>query len=301
MKVAVIGAAGFIGQRVVAQLSDCPQVSQISTLDRIAGPGLNKVTAYQGDFSDPVLRAAALEGADAVICLASVLGGAAEVNYALARRVNVDATLDLIEYLRDTAPGKRFVFASTVAAYGQPFPPKITDQTPPNPQMVYGAQKVMLEVALSNFAARGWLDAVSLRPAGIVARDGVDAALKSAFLSRVFHAVRHGEDITLPVTGDSTTWLSSVENVARNFVQAVLLPDLGEQRAFTLPTLRVSFDQLVQALLRHFPDSGSQISFAPDPECIRLFGQYPSIETEIADGLGFSRDEDVDALVASAF
>lgn len=301
MKVAVIGAAGFIGQQVVAHLSACPQVTQISALDRAVVPDLNKVAAYQGDFSDPVLRAAALDGVDAVICLASILGGAAEADYALARRINVDATLDLIEYLRDTAPGKRFVFASTVAAYGQPFPSRITDQTALNPHMVYGAQKVMLEVALSNFAARGWLDAVSLRPAGIVARDGVDAALKSAFMSRVFHAVRRGEDITLPVSADSTTWLSSVDNVARNFVHAALLPDLGPWRAFTLPTLRVSFDPLVQALFRHFPDSRARVSFEPQQESIRLFGQYPAIETAIADGLGFSRDTDVDALVASAF
>ena len=48
---------------------------------------------------------AALDGADKVILLAAILGGAAEADYALARRVNVDATLGLFEFLRERAPG----------------------------------------------------------------------------------------------------------------------------------------------------------------------------------------------------
>jgi len=155
MRVTVIGAGGFVGARVVAQLAEMAEVTEIRAMDRVpvaAGP---KIIAFQGDFSQPSLRDPAVDGADAVICLASILGGAAEADYALARRVNVDATLDLIDHLKATAPGTRFVFASTIAAYGKPLPDPVTDATPLGPSMVYGAQKVMLEVALSNFATRG--------------------------------------------------------------------------------------------------------------------------------------------------
>jgi nucleoside-diphosphate-sugar epimerase len=302
MKIAVIGAGGFVGSQVCKILGEMPEISSISMLDRVAPQGLEttKATFFEGDFSESSLRRAALQGADAVICLAAILGGAAEQDYALARRVNVDATLDLIEDLRDSAPGTRFVFASTIAAYAKPLPDPVTDATPLAPTMIYGAQKVMMEVALSNFAARGWLDAVSLRPAGVMARDGADAALKSAFMSRLFWCVKRGEDISLPVAEDSKTWLASVDVVARNFVHGALVPDLGDNRAFTLPALSLSYGDLVAALRRAYPDSASNISFDPDPETVALFGSYPEIESETADQLGFLRDADADALVANA-
>lgn len=167
--------------------------------------------------------------------------------------------------------------------------------------MVYGAQKLMMEVALSNFARKGWLDAVSLRPSGVMARDGADAALKTAFMSRLFWCVRRREDIVLPVAPESRTWLTSVDIVARNFVHAAMLPEIGPDRAFTLPALSLTFGELVEALRRRFPDSPSMVDFAPDAEIVSLFGSYPDLKTDIADGLGFVRDENADALVANAF
>lgn len=302
MKVAVIGAGGFVGSKVAEILCDMPEISALSLVDRVLPDTVNlpKAQNFLGDFADSSLREQALSGADAVICLASILGGAAEQNYALARRVNVDATLDLIEHLRDTAPATRFVFASTVAAYAKPLPDPVTDDTPLGPTMVYGAQKVMMEVALSNFAAKGWLDAVSLRPSGVMARDGADAALKTAFMSRLFWCVRRGEDIVLPVAPDSRTWLASVENVAQNFIHGAMVQELGANRAFTLPALSLTFQELVEALRRQFPDSPSEISFDPDPEIVALFGSYPQLETKTADRLGFTRDKDADALVRCA-
>ncbi|WP_420567979.1 NAD-dependent epimerase/dehydratase family protein [Thalassovita sp.] len=302
MKIAVIGAGGFVGTQVCKILGEMPEISSISMLDRVAPVGIDlaKATFFEGDFSESVLRQQALDGADAVICLAAILGGGAEQNYALARRVNVDATLDLIEDLRDRAPDTRFVFASTIAAYAKPLPDPVTDTTPLAPTMVYGAQKVMIEVALSNFAARGWLDAVSLRPSGVMARDGADAALKTAFMSRLFWCVKRGEDITLPVAEDSKTWLTSVDVVARNFIHGAMLPVLGANRAFTLPALSLRYGDLVAALRRAYPDSPSRIRFDPDPEIVSLFGSYPELETETADQLGFLRDADADALVANA-
>jgi len=245
MKITVIGAGGFVGSQVINALKELSVVSEIRALDRAPLASGPKISAFRGDFSDQILRDSAVDRADAVICLASILGGAAEADYALARRVNVDATLDLIDHLKATAPGCRFVFASTIAAYGKPLPDPVTDATLLGPTMVYGAQKVMLEVALSNFAARGWLDSVSLRPSGVMARDGADAALKSAFMSRLFYCVKRDEDIVMPVATESQTWSESVKNVAKNFVHAAMLPDLGATRAFTLPALAMTYGELV--------------------------------------------------------
>jgi len=300
MKVAVIGAGGFVGSEILRQMAGIEQVNAISAIDRIAPPENAKTTSFVGDFSNTELRAKALEGADAVIHLATILGGAAEADHTLARRINVDTTLDLADELKSRAPETRFVFASTIAAYGKPLPDAVTDSTPLNPTMLYGAQKVMMEVMLSNYARRGWLDAVSLRPSGVMARDGAPKALKSAFMSRLFYCVMRGEDITLPVAADNKTWLASVRNVAANFVHAALLPELSENRAFTLPALALTYGELVDALKRRFPNSPSTVRFEPDPETVALFGGSPDLVTQTAEALGFSKDNDADALVLGA-
>ena len=302
MKVAVIGAGGFVGARVARRLAEDASVEHLTLIDRnpFESPRVDKVEAHVGDFADAGLREKALDRADAVILLAAILGGAAEADYRLARRVNVDATLDLFEHLSARAPGTRVVFASTIAVYGKPMPDPVTDATPFAPKMVYGAQKLMMEVALSNFAARGRLDGVSLRPSGVMARDGADAGLKSAFMSRLFWKFARGEDMTLPVAPESRTWMASINKVAENFIHAAKLPEIGPIRAFTLPALSLTFGELVDALNRRFPDSRSKVAFAPDTEIIALFGAYPRLETAEADRLGFSRDADADALVSNA-
>ena len=302
MKVAVIGAGGFVGARVAQQLAVMPSIEAITLLDRspLAQFENPKVKSVLGDFADPVSLDAALDGADRVILLAAILGGAAEADYALARRVNVDATLNLFERLRARNPKTRLVFASTIAVFSKPLPEPVTDAAPTGPTMIYGAQKLMMEVALSNFAVRGWIDGVSLRPSGVMARDGADAALRTAFMSRLFWCVKRGEDITLPVSPESRTWLASIESVARNFIHAAMLPEIGPVKAFTLPALSLTFGELVAALQRKFPSPRSRVKFAPDPELVALFGSYPRLKTDVADRLGFHRDADADELVKNA-
>lgn len=299
MRVTITGAAGFLGRRVAEVLAADRRVSALRLVDHAAPPDLPGAERLTGDLSDPVLRARALAGVEAVIHLAAIPGGAAEADPALARRVNLDATLDLIGALRGS--GVRFVFASTVAVLGDDLPPVVTDDTPPAPRLIYGAQKAMVETWAATLARRGELDAVALRPAGIVARDGADAGLKSAFLSRVFHAVRRSEDITLPVAPDGTTWLASVERVARNFAHAAFLPDPGPRRVLTLPALTLRFDALVAALHEAFPDSRARVRHAPDPAIMAAFGRHPPLLTPAAEALGFGRDADARALVRAAF
>jgi D-erythronate 2-dehydrogenase len=293
MKTAIIGAGGFLGQRLSTLVAGSARADdELLLVDTLATPaptGHGRIETIQASFTEPQALAA--------------LHGASQVYYALARRVNVDASLDLIEYLRDKVPAARLVFASTIAVFAKPMPDMVTDRTPTGPVMVYGSQKLMLEVAIANFAARGWLDGVSLRLSGIMARDGADARQRAAFMNRLFYAVMRGEDVTLPVSPSSMTWLTSVDIAARNFLHAGRLAAgaLGRDRAFTLPALHLSFEDLVQALFRRFPESRSKVTYAADDELVSLFGSYPPLETATANRLGFRRDVDVDALVAGSF
>jgi len=306
LKTVIIGAQGFVGQRLTKHLLASEQFDRLVLIDKAAATEINddpRLDIVAGDFAALDLFDTHIAGASTVYLLASILGGAAEANYALARQVNIDATLTLLERLRDSNPQTRLVFASTIAVFGKPMPALVTDATPTGPTMVYGAQKLMTEIAIANFAARGWLDGVSLRLAGVMALDGADARMRSAFISRLFYAVMRSEDIVLPVHPHSQTWLTSVETAASNFAHAGRLDAaaLGATRAFTLPALCLSFEELVAALMRRFPESRARVTYQPDEDLVELFGSYPPIATQVADSLGFLRDLNADALVTRSF
>lgn len=134
------------------------------------------------DLLDAELRARAIAGADAVIHLAALPGGADEAGPTLARRVKLDASIGLLEALRGTPV--RFVFASTVAVLGDALPPHVADDTLPAPTLLYGAQKAIVETLLATYAQRGWLDADALRPAGFGGGGAKDGLRQSGFSCR---------------------------------------------------------------------------------------------------------------------
>lgn len=303
----VTGSGGFIGFRLVERLLDDPRFERARfTLVDLAiphPPSDPRVRVVVGDIADPQLRQDAINGrADIAFHLAGVLGGAAEVNYPLSRQINIDATLSLFEELRDEAQPPRVVFASSIAVFGTTIPDLITDDTIPTPSMVYGAQKLMMEIALEQFSNRGSLDGLAIRLPGIVARPGADARLKSAFLNNVFYAYAQGEDFLLPVSADGTSWLISVPACVDAFVHAATLPNewITDRRSFNLPAQLVRMGDLVDALGKRFPASQSRIDYMPDAQLQAQFASQPPLTTEIGDRLGFRHDGDLDRLVMRA-
>lgn len=298
MKLAITGAAGFLGQEIIRQAGELPQISQLHLTDRVAIPDCLKSRQFIGDLCDPTLRAEFLYGVDVVIHLASILGGAAEADPVTARKINVDLSLSLIEELKPMQA--RLVFASSIAVLGPKMPDPVTDDTATNPSMRYGMHKEIIEKAISFEARHHGFDAVSLRPSGIVARDGLDKALKSAFISQLFWAIRRGEDITLPVGAQDTTWLASVENTAQNFLHAALTNHPLPKAAITLPALSPSFGALASALQAHFPESCSKITYAPQPDLVQLFGSFPKLDCQSALASGFVADGSLTHLIHGA-
>ena len=303
--VVVTGAGGFVGGRLVARLLDAPEFAgaRITVNDLVLTAVDDRVRPVAGDFGDPAVRAAMLDGrCDVLFHIGGVLGGAAEADPTLAHRVNIDATLALFDAVRGEGAPPRVVFASSIAVFGSPFPPRIDDDTRPNPAMIYGAQKAMVEIALEQMSARGWIDGLALRLPGIVVKPGADSRMKSAFLNRVFEVFREGEQLTLPVSADGTTWLLSTPACIDALVHAATLSSdrIGARRAFTLPALNVRFSDLVAALHERWPSSPTRIEYAPDAAIEAQFGRQPPLTTAVADGLGFKHDGDVATLVARA-
>lgn len=300
MRLLITGAGGFLGREIARQAAAHPGVAALRLTDLDPCPVAPGIEWMAGDLRHPEFRARALSDVDVVIHLVACLGGAAEADPLAARETNIDVPLAMIEALR---PRKiaRLVFASSVAVLGPDLPDPVIDATPVAPVMLYGAHKAMIETALACETRNRRLDGVSLRPSGVIARDGLGEGLKSAFLSRLFWAMRRGEDISLPVGEDSRTWLASVSNVAANFLHAALRDGLSPAEPVTLPALAPRFGDLVSALHEAFPNSRSRVTYAPDAEAVRLFGSMPDLSTENAERAGFSRDASLAALIAGSF
>src|SRR5277367_1919712 len=116
LRVLIIGAGGFVGRVLSARLAQRPSVIEALTLvdqQDFTVPVGAEVPIFKriGNFAEPKFCQSILEGVQAVLVLAAVLGGTAEAHYSLARRINIDATLSLFELLRKASDPPRVVFA----------------------------------------------------------------------------------------------------------------------------------------------------------------------------------------------
>lgn len=300
MRILVTGAGGFVGRKLVSKLGNHEIIALDQHSDQI--PQLPHITSITGDLCDnTVLETATAGGCDAVIHLATVPGGAAEQNPDLAKRVNLDATIALANAVSKSGNQPRFIFASSIAVFGNPLPASIDDTTPLTPTMLYGAHKAMIEAWLATLSRRGELEALSLRLSGVVARPKGPSGMKSAFMSDIFHALKNGESFVMPVSAQASCWVNSVDCVTDNIIHAVDadLDKLPPTRAITLPTLRIRIAELVTEIAKQSEQSTELVTYSPDAALEAAFGALPPVTTQSADAMGYTNDTNLEALVAN--
>ena len=308
--VLITGASGYIGQALAARLKSALQAKHIASLtladlqfeaDAVDGASLVHI---HGDIGNPsVLAQATALLPDTVFHLAGITSRAAQVDVALGLRVNVSNTIALVERLRLQGQVPVVVCASSIAVYGVPLPAAVDDQTPLMPTMSYGAQKQMVEILLADYSQRGWLDGRAVRLASIVARPSAPNAALSAFAGDLIREPAQGRHYRCPVANDATFWLMSLPACIECLLQAavILQQQLPVGRAWNLPALHTTADELVQAVSRHLGrDISALIDYQPQPELASQFAVWPPLATGIAKQLGMRHDGDVDTLVARA-
>jgi nucleoside-diphosphate-sugar epimerase len=124
----------------------------------------------EGDFGDRVMLERAIARRRSRVSSGEHPRRRCGGDFELGLRVNLEATIALLEALRNTASVPRYVFASTIGVYGVPMPDVIDEDTIPVPSLSYGAHKLIGEILAADYSRRGHIDGVSLRLPGIVAR-----------------------------------------------------------------------------------------------------------------------------------
>lgn len=321
--VVVTGGAGFLGSRLARELlaagsldaagGGARPLSRVTLLDRAPTPpdlaADARVAVIRGDLGELLGPAGAgrdaLAGADVVFHLAAAVSGECERDFDLGIRANLRATESLLASCRALGTNPVVVFASSLAVFGasadHPLPAVVDDQTLPNPQTSYGAQKVIGEQLLADYTRKEFLRGRAVRLSTVSVRPGRPNAAASGFLSSIIREPLAGERAICPVGPRTEAALISPARAIDGLFRAATSSEdaWGGRSAVNLPALTVTVAEMVAALERVAgPDVSALIDWTPDPAVARIVAGWPArIRADRAARLGLAPDPDFGAIV----
>ncbi len=208
MKVAVTGAAGFVGTNLVNQLvADGHDVLAIDRVSPAHAIGHSQVTWLAADIFDQAALQAAFDGVDTVYHLVAMI--TLKQKDELAWRVNTEGVASTARAAL-AAGVRRFVHCSSIHSFDQYTDNGVVDETSPRSEdsklPVYDRSKWAGEQELRKVIADG-LDAVICNPTGVYG--AVDHGL-----SRINGMLRDAAQGKVPLFPDGTFDLVDVRDVA---------------------------------------------------------------------------------------
>ncbi|WP_171171756.1 NAD(P)-dependent oxidoreductase [Streptomyces sp. I05A-00742] len=228
--VTVLGASGFVGSAVAAELARRPVRLRLVTRGHRPPAAVkdvkdaNDTEVRTADATDRAALAAAVAGSDVVIHLLAHMSSGTNWRGAdpVAERVNVGSMRHLTDILRPGPDGRpaTVIYAGAASQVGMPAALRIDGSEPDEPQTAYDRQKLAAEHLLEAATGAGNVHGITLRlptvigcaPGGTVSK-GVVAAMTTRALA--------GEPITMWHDGSVRRDLLHVDDVALAFASAL--------------------------------------------------------------------------------
>jgi nucleoside-diphosphate-sugar epimerase len=306
MKILVIGAAGMVGKKLLHKiLSDnIMPISELILYDIVAAlPPTTEIPTkiFSGDISkldQSVLLAQ--EKPDIIYHLASIVSGEAEENFTKGWDTNTSGTWQLLDELRKLNEASnggykpRFIFTSSIAVFGAPFPHKINDEFLCAPQTSYGAQKAITEMLISDYSRKEFIDGLSIRLPTICVRPGKPNLAASSFFSGIIREPLNKMEAILPVSDQVRHWHASPRSAAQFLSHAgeMDLTQLGSRRSLNMPGVSCTVEEQIESLRKIAGnDVVARIKLELDPRIIKIVDGWPrNFDTVRADSLGFKSE-----------
>ena len=226
--VLITGASGEIGHALIARLHASDPDRPIVTLDLNPLPPESAGKVRQAVHGS-ILDGALLDGilaqyeVDRVYHLAALLSTRSEFSPALAHKVNVEGTLNLLEFAQKQGESHgrpvAFFYPSSIAAFGLPTlaaknaAGKVTEDAYNIPTTIYGANKLYCE-HLGRYYARhfkqlaaetmsGKVDFRCIRFPGLISAETVPSGGTSDYAPEMIHAAAEGKPYACFVRPDT--------------------------------------------------------------------------------------------------
>jgi len=239
--IAVTGAAGFIGGRIVNRLA--AESCRIIRVARRAPPCVDARSAADvidvvGDVCD---RATWDQVADAHV----VLHLAAETSRAMAAdnaaadfHANVTPMRHLLAACRRRRVRPIVVFAGTVTEAGIPSRLPVNEDEADDPITTYDRHKLMAEDDLKAAASQGVVCGATLRLSNVYGPGAHVGRQDRDILNRMIAAAMQGEPLTVYGSGEYVRDYVFIDDVADAFLVAAVHPDRINGRQFVVGTGR---------------------------------------------------------------
>ncbi|HKQ43891.1 MAG TPA: D-erythronate dehydrogenase [Rhizomicrobium sp.] len=315
MKILITGAGGMIGRKLVERLVadkalGGKTITALTLVDVVDSPipdGAPKDTKpIAADFSEKGVAATLIQDRpDVIFHLAAIVSGDAEANFEKGYRINFNGTWALLEAIRqesEKTPYKpRFVFASSLAVFGPPFPDPIPDSFATTPSSSYGTQKAMAELLLGDYSRKGYVDGIGVRLPTICIRPGKPNKAASSFFSGILREPLAGQEAALPVSDNVRHWFASPRAAVGFFITAATADtsSLGSRRSMTMPGVSATVGEEIEALRKAAGDKAvALIKRTEDPFVAKIVqGWAGRFDTQLAASMGFAAEKNFDEII----
>lgn len=296
--VLITGAGGEIGHGLIAELARADQQSVVTLDLNPLEPDLAKLVQreFRGSITDPPIleRILAEFEVSTVYHLAALLSTRSEFTPVTAHHVNVEGTLNLLEFAQREAESHGrpviFLYPSSIAAYGladvetKRSAGKVHEDAFNTPTTMYGANKLYCE-HLGRYYARfykqlaaepqtGRVDFRAVRFPGLISAMTVPSGGTSDYASEMIHAAAQGEPYACFVRPDTRIPFMAMPDGVAALLKLGTAPKQSLTRtAYNLSAFNPSAQDVHDEVVRHFPDA--ELSWHTDTKRQRIVDSWP--------------------------
>ena len=297
--VLITGAGGEIGHGLIDQLSTGKERA-IVTLD--VSP-LDSAIARKVDreITGSILDRAVLDRilaeyqVELVIHLAALLSTRSEFTPVTAHQVNVEGTLNLLEFAQHEAESHGrpvvFIYPSSIAAYGLPtleakqHAGRVKEDEWTHPMTMYGCNKLYCE-QLGNYYARhykqlaaetasGKVDFRCVRFPGLISALTVPSGGTSDYAPEMIHAAAKGEPYACFVRPDTRIPFMAMPDGVDALMQLAAAPRASLTRtAYNVTAFNPSAQEVRDVVVKAFPGAG--ITWEADTKRQGIVDSWPA-------------------------